>query len=299
MKALCFIILITGVLASYAADTEIDTVKKVLRNPRRDWSKWPWQEHAEDLRPLGDKAMALLATLLEDESFCYDASQTMLVIDPDKAAPLIFASMPKSDRNVQHHTFRFFIPRIEKGAKLPFVSAMHDAAVRCLEARTNADAAEDALIAIGLTGSDSDFPLLERLYNNTNSTEFWRRKLQNAAEAALARLGHPKYLQSIEAELAAPVPSPLPGARAFTLEEAIIKAGFSQNPRFVPFLSKHLDVPPADIPPSDVAPPHPAGAARIALYEILTHTSSGMDYTNIDFTKLDKWWNENKQKFTK
>lgn len=243
--------------------------------------------------------MPLLARLLEDESFGYDASETMLVIDPDKAAPLIFASMPKSDRNVQYHTFVRFIRRLSKGDKLPFASAMHDAAVRCLEAGTNADAAEQALVAIGLTGSNSDFPLLERYYENKHATDCWRRKMQNAAEAALARLGHPKYLENIQTELAAPVPSPLPAARAGTLEQTLIKAGFSQNPKFMSLLVKHLDDPPADIPPSDVAPPDPASAARIALYEIATHTSSGMDYTAVDFQKLENWWNQNKQKFGK
>ena len=296
MKSLYFLILIGITFDGFAADSEIDAVKKVLSTPRRDWSKWPWQEHAEDLKPLGDKAIPLLATLLGDGSFAYDAFQTMLVIDPNKAAPLIFASMPKSDSVIQVHAFKFFISRIHEGVKLPFVSAIHDAAVRCLSRRAVGEEGEPELIAIGLTGSDADFPLLERFYNNKDETEYWRLKLQNAAESALARLGHPKYLKNIEDELAKPVPSPMRGDRAYPLEEAIFKAGFSQNPRFIPLLASHLDDPPPEIPVSDVKGPYPAGAAAVALDQIVNRTSPELWSTEIDWKK---WWNENKHKFSK
>ena len=298
VKSHCLFTLILGfAVNTFAADAEIDAIKEVLRKPRIDWSKWPWEGHAEDLKPFGDRAIPLLATLLENKSFGFDASETMLAIDPNKAAPLIFASMPKCDRNVQFHTFSFFIRRINQGAKLPFVSAIHDAAVHCLEAGTPADAAEQALIAIGLTGSGSDFPLLERIHEKSRSNRVWDWELKNASEAALARLGNEESLKRIETILAAPVPARIPEESAGTLNAAIIAAGFSQNLRFTHFLATHLADRLVEIPPSDNEPLDPAGAARISLYEIINQTSSGMDYVNIDFSKLDKWWNANKQKF--
>ena len=297
MKSLCFLILISITFSGFAADSEIDAVKKILSTPHRDSSKLPWQDHAEDLKPLGNKAIPLLATLLKDGSFAYDACQTMLVIDSNKAAPLIFASMPKNDSNVQYHTFKFFVSRLHEGAKLPFVSAIHDAAVRCLNRQTVGEEGEPELIAIGLTGSDADFPLLERFYNNKDVTEYWRLRFQNAAESALARLGHPKYLKHIEDELAKPVPSPLRGDRAYPLQEAIIKAGFSQNPRFIPLLASHLNDPTPDIPVSDVLDlPYPSGAAALALDQIVNHASPELWNTKIDWKK---WWKENKHKFSK
>ena len=301
MKTLCLLILIISnvTLNTFAAETEIESIKQIFKNPRRDSSKTPWQEHAEDLKPLGDKAIPLLATLLEDYWLCYDAAETMLVIDSDKAAPFIFASMPRCDRNVQRETFRFFNRGIQDSFKYPFISEMHDAAKRCLESQICADAAEEALITIGLIGSEADFPLLERYYNKKDSVDIWNSKLPNAAEASLARIGHTKFLKNIEDVLTTPATSPLPSSLAYALENAMMKAGFSQNPRLIPLLANHLNDPPADIPPSDVAPPDPAGAAKIAIYEIVNHVSSGLDYTRIKFDDLDKWWTKNKTQFNK
>jgi len=66
----------------------------VLKEERRDWSKLPWQEHAEKLKPFGESAMRTLETLLTDPERGWQASETLLVLDKDKAAPLIFTSMP-------------------------------------------------------------------------------------------------------------------------------------------------------------------------------------------------------------
>jgi len=63
-----------------------------------------------------------------------------------------------------------YIRLIQNGEKVGCRKEMHDAAVRCLEAETNADAGEQALYAIGLTGDKADFPLLKKLYENTHQT---------------------------------------------------------------------------------------------------------------------------------
>ncbi len=215
-------------------------VIEVLKEERRDWSKLPWQEHAEKLKPLGDSVMRTLETLLTDPNLGWQASETMLVLDRDKAAPLIFASMPKSDRNIQFHTFQLYIRLIQNGEKVGCLKEMHDAAVRCLEADTNADAGEQALLAIGLTGDRSDFPLLKKLYENTHQTPTWRAKLRNAAEAALAKLGSKDHISNIKVQLSQPIPEPFTLEDAVSLVASIEKAGFTKNRDFVSLLRRHL-----------------------------------------------------------
>lgn len=86
--------------------TQRDAVQKVLRNQnRRDWSITPAQQNATDLKYLGDDAIPLLAEFLSNYDLGYISAETMLIIDPNRAAPFLFGSMPKSDRNVQRNVF--------------------------------------------------------------------------------------------------------------------------------------------------------------------------------------------------
>lgn len=260
-----------------------DTVERILRNQnRRDWGKTPAQEHAEDLKFLGDAAMPLLVTFLADYDLGYEASETMLVINAEKAAPLIFSSMPQSNRNVQYHTFKYFRRKIQNHQPFQFLSQMHTAAVRCLEADTNADAAEEALFAIGLTGGKRDFPLLEKYYNNKHPTKVWATKLQNASEAALARLGNEKYIKNIINELKAPVPTAPTLEEALTISNAIEKAAFSGDQRFVPFLCKHLDTPSFREYDYGVTP---AWGAAQALNQLVNNASPDDASTSVEYWK--------------
>jgi len=191
----------------------------------------------------------------------------MLVLDRDKAAPLIFASMPRSDRNIQYHTFKLHIRLIQNGEKVKCLKDMHDAAARCLEADTNADAGEQALFAIGLTGDKSDFPLLKKLYRNSHQTPVWQAKLRNAAEAALAKLGSKEHITNIRKELRQPIPEPFTREDAISLVAAIEKAGFTRNRDFVPLLRSHLKTPePKPRTDSIVSPAYSAGLALDAIF---------------------------------
>lgn len=225
-------------------EKQSNAVGKILRNKkRRDWSKTPAQEKAEDLSYLGDATIIELAKYLKDYDLGYDASETMLFIDANKAAPLIFASMPESNRNVQYHGFKYFIRQIQNKEPFDFSVEMHDAAVRCLKADTNADAAVQALLAIGLTGSKQDFSILEEYYNNNHPTDVWKKKLSNASHAALARLGNKKYITKIIDELERKVPDNLTLEEADEITQVIEKAAFSNKVQFIPLLCKHLDTP--------------------------------------------------------
>ncbi len=275
-------------------------VKKILENKdRRDWSKTPAQEHAEDLKYLGEEVMPILVTFLTDYNLGYDASETMLVIDEKTAAPLIFASMPKSNRNVQYHTFKRFIQNIQNHKSFEFKKEMHDAAVRCLESDTNADVKEQALLAVGLTGSDKDFPLLEKYYQENNRhfdyapDQRWADTLRNASQAALARLGNEKQIAQIKDELRTHVPFNPSIEQALAASGSIEKAAFTGNKEFIPLLCKHLDDPGYMASDYGVSP---AQKAIEALIQIVNNVSP-YDKT-VPLSQRDpKYWKERCQEF--
>lgn len=264
---LCFTIFPDYVQSSQGAKNE-DAVKKVLKSEGRDESKSPGEENAEDLKYMGYESIPLLAEFLTDYDLGWEAMHTMLVIDADKSAPFIFSSMPKSDRNVQRDAFKYFGKQLQSGQPFGYKSEMHEAAIRCLEADTSADAAIEAVLAIGLTGGDDDFPLLEKFYSNHHQTETWKIKLRNASEAALARLGNQKYVNAIETELQKPVANTLTLDEAVALSELMKKAAFSGNKKFIPLLCNHLGDPYSRESDYGVSP---AGDASIALNQLMNN----------------------------
>ena len=243
---------------------------------------------------LGDAALPLLAGFLTDRDLGDTAESVMVEIDPDRAAPLIFASMPRSDRNVQYHAFRFYIRLIHNGQRFDHAPAMHDAAVRCLETDTDPYPAEQALFAIGLTGSSSDFPLLEKYFNNTEPIDNWRATVRNASEASLARLGHDTYIENIARQIGAPLPARINLPMAVAVVNAIREAGFSGNKRFVPLLCRKLEGPFIEMEPGshDMLPASPALAAANALAYIVDGASpdnnASVDGWTARCTSLDK-----------
>lgn len=244
----------------------------------RDLRQWQLgkaqrQPQVGELKHLGDAAMPLLAEFLTDDELGDTAESVLVEMDADKAAPLIFASMPQSDRGVQYHAFKFYIGRIRDGLRFEHARAMHDAAVRCLEAGTNADAAEQALLALGLTGSAADFPLLEKYFDNDEPVELWRARVRDAGEASLARLGHPKYVENIARQLGAAVPRRIDQQRDLALVASIRKAGFTGNKRFVPLLCGRLENLYVENDALDAFPPTPAQEAADALAHIVDGAS--------------------------
>ncbi len=252
---------------------ERSEVATFLRNLHQ-WQlgKSKQQPKVSDLNHLGDATLPLLAEFLTDREWGDTAEFVMVEIDPDRAAPLIFGSMPQSDRNVQYHAFKFFIRRIRNGYRFDHAQAIHDAAVRCLEANTNADAAEQALLAIGLTGSSRDFPLLEKFFNNNEPIENWCATVRNGSEASLARLGNEKYLENIARQIGPTVPAKINLQTAMAVVNSIREAGFSGNKRFVPLLCKKLDDPLIETD-WDVLSPSPALEASNALAYIVDGAS--------------------------
>jgi hypothetical protein len=270
------ILLILGVTIFALPQEKKSEVATFLRNLQQ-WQRGKSKEQPKvsALNHLGDEIIPLLAEFLTDYELGDTAEGVMVEIDPDRAGPLIFASMPRSDRNVQYHAFKFFLRRIQNGQRFDHAQAMHDAAVRCLGANTNADAAELALLAIGLTGSSKDFPLLEKYFNNTEPIENWRASVRNASEASLARLGNDKYIENIARQLSSTVPAKINLRMAEAFVNSIREAGFSHNKRFVPLLCKKLDDQFIEMGPGshDIIPLSPAQAAANALAYIVDGAS--------------------------
>lgn len=158
---------------------------------------------------------------------------------------------------------------------------MHDAAVRVLNANTNADAAEQALLAIGLTGGKGDYSLLEKFYENNHPTDVWNRKLRNASEASLARLGNEEHLKNIENELRPSAPAVLMNETAEAINNAIEKAAFSNNRRFVPLLCRHLKdpYPKKEV---DVMVLSPGRYSAQALDQLINHASPEKQNVSIE-----------------
>jgi hypothetical protein len=248
---------------------------------------------AAELKEFGPAAFDVAATLLTDQALGDQAASVLVEIDPRKAGPIIFASMPKCDRNVQYHTFGYYNRCLLAGQRFPFTRAMHDAAVRCLRAETNADVAVEALYAIGLTGGKTDYKLLVTWYNNRHQTTLWRVKLRVAAEAALARLGHPAYLAKIKQQLATPFPKAITFDQAVLLDAAIQQAAFSNNPMFIPSLCRHLDDAAAQ-PKGDLLAPIPRYSAAAVLDRLGKHTSKNDDGA---LAYWRQWWKKHQGEY--
>jgi hypothetical protein len=73
-----------------------DVVEIVLRTPRRNYSHYPEQEHAEDLKPYGDAVLPVLADLMIAESPDQGyAAFTTLSYEGSRAVPFVLARMPR------------------------------------------------------------------------------------------------------------------------------------------------------------------------------------------------------------
>lgn len=258
--------------ATPATPAELARVKAALRKDnRKDYTKGPDEYRAGLLADLGDRRLALAAHFLPDYDLGDSASGLMNHLDPERAAPYLFASMPRSDRNVQYRAFSRWNLRIRGGERPCCLIEMHAAAIRCLEADTNADAAEHALYAIGLTGNSADVPILTRYATSAHPTDYWRLRLQNAAVAALARLGSEPHKQRITDALTAPVPAKIDSQQAIQISAILDQAAFSGDRRYLPLLCRHLEDPfPGDV--TDAIPPMPAYHAAQAIEEIVHNT---------------------------
>lgn len=183
----------------------------------------------DKLKPLGKKALPLLAEYLSDKELGTFAQWTMEKLDPVGATPYLLKELPKKDSNIQRQTFRFANRRMMEydwyvrsgkpaadptkptppyaGATEPYAyrKEIHDAAVQCLKAEANGGGETEAIKTVGLTGDRRDLPLL-RKYAAKEGGSTWEGSFHALSIAAMARLGDAEALKAIMTELEKPVP---------------------------------------------------------------------------------------------
>ncbi len=258
---------------SYCSDVN-ETVKKILSSPRRDESSENgqrdiWQQHAEELRPLMVDVFPALTELLTDYDYGYKAAQTMLQIDRARALPLILEAAPLADLNVQNIGFYEFMSDYFAHSRDPECATLaHEAAIAVFENEgSSLLTVEAALYVVGLTGSEKDFPLLERVYAENNRPGSWANNLRSAAEGALAKLGSSSHLENLKAELQRSLPNHLDLNTADEISSWLHEAAFIGNTELVPLVCLHLKDPAAWDGDSGIVLSQRAASALTALVE--------------------------------
>ena len=217
--------------------TPRDEVALILRRPRSSRAADAAVEHAQALKALDFDAFPYLEEFLTDYEMGSDAAFAMLAGDESRALSALFRSMPASGPNIQRVGFVWFVSHYAR-TRAPAPEA-REAAIRVLMTpASSSEAVELALHTMGLTGSSKDLPLLEEHYRYRNGWSGMRR-IQDASEAAMARLGSAAHLENIRAELAGAPEQPTPD-QAMRLGQVLEKAGFSGRPELLPAVCPHL-----------------------------------------------------------
>jgi len=223
--------------------TAREEVALILRTPRKDRRANAAEEHAALLKGLGYDAFPVLEDLLTDYDLGSDAAYAMLATDEERALSTLFATMPMSGANIQRIGFVWFVSHFSPARKTAIVEQAHAAATRVLQFQASgSEAVELALHTMGLSGSPADLPLLEQHYQYRSGWSGVRR-IQDASEAAMARLGSPPHLENIRAELAAPLPAQPTPDQAMRIGQVLQKAGFAGRAELVSAVCPHLSDP--------------------------------------------------------
>jgi hypothetical protein len=243
--------------------TPHEAVEQVLRNPRVNFSKTPAQEHAEALKPFGDETLPLLAEFLTgDFALSYESLQLML-LDPERAAPLVIAAIPRMQGQPQGLALDAYTRSARDNPAFPYRRELHDAAFSVLTPGGYLSANMAAVSALGIVGSESDFPILEQVYRSQSEGGSGNALVCDASEAALARLGSQPHIANIKAKLTVVVKNT---ADAAVFESGVRSAVFTDNKDFIPFLCAHLHDPSWDFGDYGVSP---ASTAELAIYSLL------------------------------
>ena len=225
------------------SQTPRDEVSLILHAPRRDPRGNGGQERADALKSLGFDTFPILEGFLGDYDLASDAAYAMLAADEERAMRALFKSMPGSGPNIQHIGLLWYVSHFNPAKKDAAAAEAHAAALRLLAIPgSSSETVELALDTIGLSGSAEDLPLLEQRFQSRN---FWSLRIQDASEAAMARLGSRPHLENIRSELAKTVPAQLKPEQAVRLAQILDKAGFAARKELLPVVCPHLDDPAA------------------------------------------------------
>jgi hypothetical protein len=263
--------------------TPRDEVGLILRTPRKDRRQDVAQEHAAALRLLDFDVLPVLQDFIADYDVGSDAAYAMLAADEQRALPLLLGSMPFSGPNVERIGFVWILSHFDAAKPNASAREAHAAAVRVLGVpASSSEAVELALHTLGVSGSAEDLPLLDQHYQYRNGWSGLRR-IQDASEAALARLGSRPHLENIRTELAATVTADSTPDRAVRIGQVLQKAGFAGQPELLPAVCRHLGDP--AITDIDVTW-DPKLSAVAALNAIVNHTTP---MARPDRRTLEEW----------
>ena len=170
-----------------------DEVAVVLRTPQWSRDVDVARQHGDALKALDFDALPVAEALLSDSALGHAAVLAMLAADERRALSLILASMPDSGINIQFRGFLWFLDHHRDDARQVNAEA-REAALRVLDRFMSTATAQLAVHVVGVTGSDRDIPMLERLYDNGRAGA---GGLKDASRAALVRLGSRKHLDDL------------------------------------------------------------------------------------------------------
>jgi hypothetical protein len=242
--------------------TPHEVVEQILRTPRVDFSKMPAQEHAEALKSLGEETPPLLAEFLTGApDLAYEALQAML-LDPDRAAPLVITAIPGMHGQPKELALDAYTRSARDNPAFPYRRELHDAALSALTPGGYLSADVAAVRALGVVGSESDFPILEQVYRSQSDERSGNAIIRDASEAALARLGSQPYIANIKPQLSVVVKNT---ADAAVFERGAKSAVLTDNKDFIPLLCAHLHDPSWDFGDYGVSPSETAELAIDAL----------------------------------
>ncbi|MSV33981.1 MAG: hypothetical protein EXQ47_00055 [Bryobacterales bacterium] len=227
------------------AQTPRDEVGLILREPNQDRRADPALQHVAALKTLDFDPFPALESYLTDFDLGNDAAYAMLALDEERAMRMLLASMPRSGANIERLGLIWFVRHYTPAAKGPARSDAHAAALRILSVPSTAsETVELAMHTLGLSGTAEDIALLEQRFR---SGAVWAggRRIQDASEAAMARLGSTTHLESIRNQLSQPVPEQLTPQQATFLSQLLDKAGFAGRKELLPAVCPHLSDPAA------------------------------------------------------
>jgi hypothetical protein len=199
---------------------------------------------AASLRQLDYDVFPVAEEFLTDFELGSDAAYALLETDEARALPRLFASMPTSGANIERIGFLWFLSHFVSTENRGSNTSAHEAAVSLLSnpAGVSTDVIELALLTLGATGAEADRALLETFYGS-GSRMPGARRLRDASEAALARLGEQSHIENIRMELA-PRISETDLNGVIRMVQSLQKAGFSGRTELLPAVCSHLDDPP-------------------------------------------------------
>jgi hypothetical protein len=225
-------------------ETPEEEVGVIVRTPQRTKQVPLAAQHAAALRRMDYDAVPVLAGLLADYDLGSDAAYAMLTLDETRAMSLLFRSMPASGPNIERLAMTWFLDHYDFAHGSPVAEDAQAAAVRLLDGsvKSGTVTTDLALYVLGLTGSQKDFPLLEKYYEY-NSRISAIKGTRDASEAALTRLGSRRHLEVIRAELADPLPANATLPEGVLLGQSLDKAGYSGSLELVHEVCSHITDP--------------------------------------------------------